>query len=491
MKDERKKRIGHFLSRYLVFAAVLFLTFWCGSARTEAATPYKTNGQLSVKNGKVVNSKGKAFVIQGVSTHGLGWFPEYVNKEAFKTLRDKWGVNTIRLAMYSAEYNGYCTGGDQAQLKKLVDNGVKYARDLGMYVIIDWHILSDGNPLTYKTQANSFFKYAAKKYKDDGHVLFEICNEPNGSEGSWANIKSYAKTIIKTIRSVNKNAIIIVGTPTWSQDVDVAQKSPITGYSNIAYAFHFYSGTHRDSLRTKLEGVLKKNFPVIVTEFGVSEASGNGNADTAEADKWMKLLDKYSVGRVCWSLCNKAETASLLKSSCTKKSGWSTSDLSTAGQWLVKTYTKNTSGTAPKATPTPKPTATPKPSAKPGTTPTPKPAASGKSNEGVSSGSVKLKATVKRENTWKSGSSTFTQYKVTIKNTGSRAGKKWTVTISFGKKYTLSSQWCGTFTRGSKKITIKPEAWNTALEKGQSTEVGFIVEASAVQNVKKVTVTAS
>ena len=101
-----------------------------------ASTPVKKNGRLSVKGTRLVNSQGKTVVLKGVSTHGINWFPQYVNKAAFKTLRDNWGVNCIRLAMYTEEYNGYCFGGNQAELRKLINNGVKYATELGMYVII-------------------------------------------------------------------------------------------------------------------------------------------------------------------------------------------------------------------------------------------------------------------------------------------------------------------------------------------------------------------
>ena len=56
--------------------------------------------------------------------------------------------------------------------------------------------------------------------------------------------KSYAKQIIKTIRKKDKKAIIVVGTPTWSQlgsdgtHNEVAD-SPIKGYKNIMYSLHF------------------------------------------------------------------------------------------------------------------------------------------------------------------------------------------------------------------------------------------------------------
>ena len=297
-----------------------------------ATTPVKKNGRLSVKGTRLVNSQGKAVVLKGVSTHGINWFPQYVNKAAFKTLRDNWGVNCIRLAMYTEEYNGYCSGGNQAELRKLINNGVKYATELGMYVIIDWHILSDGNPVKNKKQAMSFFKYMAKKYKNQNNIFYEICNEPNGGT-SWNMIKSYASSVIKTIRKYDKKNIILVGTPTWSQDVDVAADSPIKGYSNIMYTFHFYAATHGDSYRQKVQAAIQKGLPVFVSEFGISESSGNGRIDKNEANKWMQFLKKNKISYVCWSLCNKNESCSLLKSSCSRTGNFKKSDLSQAGLW--------------------------------------------------------------------------------------------------------------------------------------------------------------
>ena len=193
-------------------AAILFFIILL-PCRVSAATPLSAHGRLSVKGTNLVDAKGKVFQLKGVSTHGLSWFPEYVSKEAFQNLRDSWGANAVRLAMYTAEYNGYCTGdaGNRKALKKLIHTGVEAASDLGMYVIIDWHILSDGNPNTYKKESLAFFKEMAKKYKAYKNVIYEICNEPNGGT-DWGQIKSYAETVIKEIRKIDKNAVILVGT---------------------------------------------------------------------------------------------------------------------------------------------------------------------------------------------------------------------------------------------------------------------------------------
>jgi endoglucanase len=306
-------------------------------AQAATKTPVQTYGKLSVEGSNLVDKNGKTVQLKGVSSHGLSWYPQYVNEKAFRTMRDKWGVQVVRLAMYTAEYNGYCTGdaANAAQLRKQIYSAVSAAEKLGMYVIIDWHILSDGDPKTYQSQAKSFFKIMAKRYADSDNVIYEICNEPNGGTG-WSRIKSYAKSVIKVIRNYDKDAIIIVGTPTWSQDVDQAAKSPITGYKNIMYAFHFYADTHRDDMRAKVKAAAEAGLPIFVTEYGICDASGSGAINKTQAKKWMKLLDQYQISSCMWNLSNKAETSAMLKSDCTKTYGWKTSDLSAAGKWFVK-----------------------------------------------------------------------------------------------------------------------------------------------------------
>lgn len=292
-------------------------------------TPAAEHGQLSVNGTSIVDENGIPFQLKGVSTHGLAWFPDYVNKDAFKTLRD-YGANVIRLALYSDYGAGY-----DKSLHSLVDSGVKYASELGMYVIIDWHILGDGNPNTNKADAEAFFSEMSAKYADYNNVIYEICNEPNGV--SWKDdIKPYAEDIIDIIRSNDDDAIIIVGTPTWSQDVDIVSEDPITGETNIMYALHYYAATHTDFLRQKAVTALNNGLPVFVSEFGTCDASGNGGNNFTESDKWIDLLNKYNISYVCWNLSNKNESSALISPSCSKTSGWSYDELSESGKWLFK-----------------------------------------------------------------------------------------------------------------------------------------------------------
>ncbi len=289
-------------------------------------------GRLSVKDTQLVNKKGKAVQLKGVSTHGIAWFPDYVNQKQFKSWK-KFGANTVRLALYSDPSAGY-----SRSLYKKVDQGVKSATKLGMYVIIDWHILSDGNPNTYKSEAKHFFKRMAKQYRTQTNIIYEICNEPNGNVSWSSDIKPYANTIIKTIRKYDKKNIILVGTPTWSQDVDTAAKDPITGQKNIMYTLHFYAATHGQYLRDKAQTALDEGLPIFVSEFSICDASGNGGINYTEAKAWIKFLKKNKIPFVAWNVSNKAETSSLIQSSCSKTGKIKRSDLSETGRWLIKQF---------------------------------------------------------------------------------------------------------------------------------------------------------
>lgn len=301
-----------------------------------------TSGELQVIGAKLCDSKGNPITLRGISTHGINWFPQYVNEAAFGEFRNNWHANVIRLAMYTAEYNGYCSGGNKEELKQLVKNGVEYATKNDMYVIIDWHILSDNNPQQNKGEAIAFFKEISALYANYNNVIYEICNEPNGGT-SWADIKAYANEVIPVIRANDSNAIIIVGTPNWSQYVNEAAADPITGYSNIMYALHFYAATHTDWLRNTMVQAINAGLPIFVTEYGICDASGNGAIDEYQANEWVKVMNQYGISHVAWNISNKAETSAIFNTGCNKTSGWTEEDLSASGKWLYQmlhTYNK-------------------------------------------------------------------------------------------------------------------------------------------------------
>lgn len=303
-----------------------------------ADSPLGKHGRLYVDGANLLDQNDEPYQMHGISTHGLAWFPTYVCEEGFRTFKNDWNVDVMRLAMYTSEYGGYCNGGDKKQLKQLIDNGIEYASKLGMYVIVDWHILSDNNPNDHKREAIEFFDEVSAKYADYGNIIYEICNEPNGGT-KWSDVKSYAVDVIDTIRANDPYALILVGTPQWSQLILDAAADPIKDENNIMYTMHFYAATHKDDLRQNLETAVKKGMPVFVSECSICDASGNGGIDYDSAEKWKELLDQYKISYVAWSACNKGETSALIKSNCGKTSDWSDNELSDTGKWYKKSFT--------------------------------------------------------------------------------------------------------------------------------------------------------
>lgn len=299
----------------------------------KGTTPVSQHGQLSVKNGQLVDKNGKGYQLRGMSTHGLTWFPEFVNESAFKTLRDDWNTNVVRLAMYVDEWgNGQCYMGNKSGSLELLEKGVDICIKLDMYVIIDWHVLNPGDPSKYTNEAKSFFETVSKRYAKYPNVIYEICNEPNGGASWSGNIKPYAEKIIPVIRKNAPNSVIIVGTPTWSQEIDKPLSDPLS-YKNVMYAFHFYAATHA-GLRSNVENCVAQGLPVFVSEFGTCDASGGGANDFNETQKWLSYFDKQGISYCNWSICNKDETCSVLRPGTSANGNWSESDLTENGKWM-------------------------------------------------------------------------------------------------------------------------------------------------------------
>lgn len=306
----------------------------------KGTTPVSQHGQLSVKNGQLVDKSGKGYQLRGMSTHGLTWFPEFVNESAFKTLRDDWNTNVVRLAMYVDECgNGQCYMGNKSGSLELLEKGVDICIKLDMYVIIDWHVLNPGDPSKYTNEAKSFFETVSKRYAKYPNVIYEICNEPNGGASWSGNIKPYAEKIIPVIRKNAPNSVIIVGTPTWSQEIDKPLSDPLS-YKNVMYAFHFYAATHA-GLRSNVENCVAQGLPVFVSEFGTCDASGGGANDFNETQKWLSYFDKQGISYCNWSICNKDETCSVLRPGTSANGNWSESDLTENGKWMRNWFRKH------------------------------------------------------------------------------------------------------------------------------------------------------
>jgi endoglucanase len=289
-------------------------------------------GQLRVEGTKLLDSNGRQIQLRGMSSHGLQWMGKYANENVLRWLRDDWNIQVWRSAMYLRE-GGYIT---QRTLKNLVEESVEAAVKLGLYVIIDWHVHLDRDPNLYKDEALEFFADMAQRYGSYPNVIYEICNEPNGRDVTWnGSIKPYAEEVIAEIRKYDQKNIIIVGTPTWSQDVDIAARNPIQGH-NIMYTLHFYAGTHGQDFIDKTQRAVDMGLPVFVTECGTTQSSGGGGVFEAEFLNWLSFLKKHGISWVNWAVSNKGEDSGILVFNADRegRGGWTDKELSPSGLFI-------------------------------------------------------------------------------------------------------------------------------------------------------------
>lgn len=313
--------------------------------------PYRSdtvslNGSLQVKHGQLRNAHNDTIQLRGVSLHGLQWFP-IADKQTIPYLTQFFGAEVVRLAMYVEDYDpsnedifwgGYHATPDK--LTRRVEKGIEDAIAAGMYVLVDWHIHDD--PTKHTSEAKAFFEKIAKKYGHHPNIIYEICNEPVAS--SWhGKIKPYAEAVISAIRKHDPDNIIVVGTPNWSQDVDVAARDPLGG-SNIMYAFHYYAATHNlNWAKNKVNTALDAGLAIFVTEWGSSDV-GTSHSNFSTAEDWLDFLDSKKISWINWSLGNKDESSSILKPIAPLSGPWTDSDLTEAGQWLKPRFNKPSGG---------------------------------------------------------------------------------------------------------------------------------------------------
>lgn len=285
------------------------------------------HGALKITGTTLTGSRGEAVILRGFSSHGLQWYPKFARKESIAATK-RAGANVFRAAMYTDE-GGYLTN---PGIKEDVIRAVDDTLALELYAIIDWHIMFDNDPLKNADKASEFFNEMSLRYKDEPGVLYEICNEPNGQKVTWAkNVKPYAEKIIPVIRANAPESVILVGSPTWSQDVDIAAANPLK-LENIMYTLHFYAGTHGEALRRKCRKALAMGAPIFVSEWGTSRADGSGGVFPKESAVWLDFLDKLGISWCNWSLGDRDETSAALKPGAPES--WSEENLTESGRFV-------------------------------------------------------------------------------------------------------------------------------------------------------------
>jgi len=303
-----------------------------------AGSAVALHGALSVSGSQILDRDGQAASFAGPSLFwgNKGWMERadygpdaYYNADVVARVRRDWNAAIIRIAMGSESRGGYIgdPDGRWAKITAVADAAIAQ----GMYFIVDWHShRAEQNP----DEAVAFFQRVARRYGETPNLIYEIYNEPLNTT-DWATvIKPYSERVIRAIREIDPDNLIVVGTQTWSQDVDKAADDPVEGFGNLVYALHFYAGTHGRKLRAKADYALARGLPIMVTEWGTVDANGDGRVDLASSREWLDWMRERNLTHCNWSLHSKREGASMLAPGSPPDAKWTDANLTESGRFV-------------------------------------------------------------------------------------------------------------------------------------------------------------
>ena len=470
--NDLKSMAAKYSKSFIKVAAGLTLLAQIGHAAA-AVAPITTSGNKVLFGGQQGSISGNSLFWSNT-----GWGGEkYYTGQTVSWLKSDWKSNLVRASMGVDDEGGYLTdSSNKTRVTTVVDAAI--AND--MYAIIDWH---SHHAEQYQSQSIAFFKEMATKYGNSNNVIYEIYNEP--LQISWSGvIKPYAQAVIAAIRAIDPDNLIIVGTPSWSQDVDVAANDPITGYANIAYTLHFYAGTHGQYLRDKASTALSRGIPLFVTEWGSVGASGDGAVATSETNAWVSFMKANNISNANWALNDKAEGASSLVPGASANGGWSSSQLTASGAltksivsgWpALNQNTSSSRSSVVSSTPRSSLSSSSRSSVISSSSKSSVISSSSRSSivssrssssTGSTSGGASCKQVVSSE--WGNGFSGS----IRITNNKSTAINGWSISWQFSDGTKITNSWNANVS-GSNPYSASNLSWNGTIQPGQSVEFGY------------------
>jgi endoglucanase len=93
----------------------------------------------------------------------------------------------------------------------------------------------------------------------------------------------------------------------------------------------YNAGTHKQWLRDRTDEAIKKGLPIFISESADMEASGNGALNYEEWQKWIDWVKANQLSWITWSISDKDETCSVLKTGAASDGKWKESDLKESG----------------------------------------------------------------------------------------------------------------------------------------------------------------
>jgi endoglucanase len=271
---------------------------------------------IGVDGNRFVDEDGNTVIFRGVSFSD----PDKLEKEGqwnrryFQAAKD-WNCNVVRFPVHPRAWR---ERGQEAYLA-LLDQGIQWAGELGMYVIIDWHSIGNlytelfQHPMynTSRTETYRFWKAIAERYVDNPVVAFyEVFNEPTHYHGtlgrmSWEQYKEIIEEIVYIIYAHDTGVIPLVGGFDWAYELTHIKESPID-FPGIAYVSHPYPQKREQPWEEKWEadfGFAADTYPLFVTEFGFMSEDGPGAHIPVIGDETYgeAIIDYFNRKGISWT----------------------------------------------------------------------------------------------------------------------------------------------------------------------------------------------
>lgn len=289
------------------------------SVSTQTRSQADALPRIRVDGNRFVDPDGGTVIFRGFSFSDpdrldrLGMW----NRELFEEARDGWNANVVRLPIHPAAWRAR---GPEAYLS-LLDDGIRWAEEVGLYVIIDWHTI--GNPITELFQSEGyittraetlrFWEAIAARYRGRPAVAFyELWNEPTRGHGAlgqatWAEHKAFMDEITAAIRAHNPSAVVLVAGFDWAYDLTEPAADPVEA-ANVAYVTHPYPMKRPQPWEPHWQedwGFLAERFPIMATELGFMAADRPGAhnpviADTSYGERIIDFFETRGISWIAW-----------------------------------------------------------------------------------------------------------------------------------------------------------------------------------------------
>ena len=273
---------------------------------------------IRIEGNKFVNESGETMIFQGVNIRDPHDLEEggHWTKSHFEEAKN-WGANIVRLPIHPRAWR---ERGEKEYLE-LIDQGVEWARELGLYLILDWHSIGNLKEEKYQhmmynttmEETIDFWNTVARRYAHEPVVaMYELYNEPTISGDrfgtmTWSEWKAINEQMIQGIRKEHAEALILVAGFNWAYDLTPIKEDPVDA-EGIAYVSHPYPEKRKAPWEDQWEadwGFVAEKYPVILTEIGFALPEEKGvhipvHGDETYGNALVDFTEKRGISWVVW-----------------------------------------------------------------------------------------------------------------------------------------------------------------------------------------------